>query len=70
MPRAGIDRNYILAVFVNPMFDYGWKNNFLLKEEDKNRIERFANVKDVKEYVKRIEEMVEGKIELLDTLYK
>ena len=39
-------------------------------EEDKNRIERFANVKDVKEYVKRIEEMVEGKIELLDTLYK
>lgn len=38
--------------------------------EGKNRIERFANVKDVKEYVKRIDEMVEGKIELLDTLYK
>lgn len=38
--------------------------------EGKNRIERFANVKDVKEYIKRIDEMVEGKISLLDTLYK
>ncbi|MGG5462554.1 coproporphyrinogen III oxidase [Clostridium sp. B9] len=38
--------------------------------EGKNRIERFANVKDVKEYVKRIDEMVEGKIELLEALYK
>ncbi|MBD7911504.1 coproporphyrinogen III oxidase [Clostridium cibarium] len=34
-----------------------------------NKIERFGNVKDVREYVKRIEEMVEGKKELLDTLY-
>lgn len=37
---------------------------------DENRIERFPNVKDVREYVKRIDEMVEGKIKLLDTLYK
>ncbi|SHE54367.1 coproporphyrinogen III oxidase [Clostridium fallax] len=35
-----------------------------------DRIERFANVKDVREYVKRVEEMVKGKIQLLDTLYK
>lgn len=37
---------------------------------DENRIERFGNVKDVKEYVARIEEMVDGKKKLLDTLYK
>lgn len=37
---------------------------------DENRIERFGNVKDVREYNKRIEEMVEGKKKLLDTLYK
>ncbi|MGG7176450.1 coproporphyrinogen III oxidase [Clostridium paraputrificum] len=37
---------------------------------DENRIERFGNVKDVKEYTNRIEEMVEGKKKLLDTLYK
>ena len=37
---------------------------------DEGRIERFGNVKDVKGYVERIEEMVEGKIKLLDTLYK
>ena len=37
---------------------------------DENRIERFGNVKDVREYIKRIEEMVEGKKKLLDTLYK
>ena len=36
---------------------------------DENRIERFANIKDVREYVNRIEEMVEGKKRLLDTLY-
>lgn len=36
---------------------------------DENRIERFANVKDVKEYVNRIEEMIHKKTELLDTLY-
>lgn len=33
-------------------------------------IERFGNVKDIKEYVNRIKEMVDGKIALLDTLYK
>ncbi|MGL5244725.1 MAG: coproporphyrinogen III oxidase, partial [Sarcina sp.] len=38
-------------------------------DEGKNRIERFGNVKDVKEYIKRIDEMIEGKIKLLDTLY-
>ena len=36
-------------------------------EED--RIERFGNIKDIKEYSSRIEEMVNGKIKLLDTLY-
>ena len=36
---------------------------------DENRIERFANVKDVKGYTNRIKEMVEGKRKLLDTLY-
>lgn len=38
--------------------------------EGKNRIERFANIKDVKEYINRIDDMVKGKIDLLDTLYK
>ncbi|WP_238884952.1 coproporphyrinogen III oxidase [Clostridium sp. YIM B02551] len=37
---------------------------------DENRIERFGNVKDVKEYVNRIDEMIQGKIDLLDTLYE
>ena len=37
---------------------------------DEDRIERFGNVKDVREYINRIEEMVEGKKKLLDTLYK
>ena len=36
-------------------------------EED--RIQRFSNVKDVREYIKRAEEMVEEKITLLNTLY-
>lgn len=36
---------------------------------DENRIERFANIKDVKGYTSRIKEMVEGKRKLLDTLY-
>lgn len=36
---------------------------------EEGRIERFANIKDVREYCKRIEEMVEGKKKLLDTLY-
>lgn len=37
-------------------------------EED--RLERFANVKDVKEYVHRIDEMISKKLRLLDNLYK
>ena len=36
---------------------------------EEGRIERFANIKDVREYVSRIEEMIEGKIKLLDSLY-
>ncbi len=36
---------------------------------DENRHERFANIKDVSEYIKRVEEMIEKKIALLETLY-
>ncbi len=36
---------------------------------EENRHERFANIKDVREYVKRVDEMIEKKIELLNTLY-
>lgn len=36
---------------------------------DENRLERFANVKDVKEYNSRVDEMIERKIALLNTLY-
>lgn len=36
---------------------------------EENRIERFANIKDVREYTSRVEEMVEGKVKLLDTLF-
>lgn len=36
---------------------------------EENRIERFGNVKDIKEYTSRIKEMVEEKKKLLDTLY-
>ncbi|MDU5261379.1 MAG: coproporphyrinogen III oxidase [Clostridium celatum] len=36
---------------------------------EEGRIERFANIKDIREYCNRIEEMVEGKKKLLDTLY-
>ncbi len=36
---------------------------------DENRLERFADVKDIREYVKRLPEMVEKKVELLNTLY-
>jgi len=36
---------------------------------DENRHERFANVKDVREYIKRVDEMIEKKIILLETLY-
>ncbi|MNI87016.1 coproporphyrinogen III oxidase [compost metagenome] len=38
--------------------------------KDENRIERTANVKDVNEYINRIDEMIENKISLLNTLYK
>lgn len=37
---------------------------------DDDKLERFANIKDVREYVNRIDEMIHKKIELLDTLYK
>jgi coproporphyrinogen dehydrogenase HemZ len=37
---------------------------------EENRIERFANVKDVKEYINRIDEMINKKIQLLNSLYK
>jgi len=37
---------------------------------EENRIERFGNIKDVREYTKRIDEMIEKKIALLDMLYK
>ncbi|MBU3180790.1 coproporphyrinogen III oxidase [Clostridium psychrophilum] len=36
---------------------------------EENRHERFANVKDVREYIKRVDEMIEKKIVLLETLY-
>lgn len=37
---------------------------------EENRIERFGNVKDVREYVNRIDEMIDKKVKLLDSLYK
>ncbi|WP_163193966.1 coproporphyrinogen III oxidase [Clostridium thermarum] len=37
---------------------------------EENRIERFANLKDVGEYVNRIDELIERKLALLDTVYK
>lgn len=36
---------------------------------EENRHERFANLKDIKGYVERIDEMIEKKIALLETLY-
>ena len=36
---------------------------------EENRIERFANVKDVREYISRIDEMIDKKIKLLNDLY-
>lgn len=36
---------------------------------NENRIERFGNTKDVREYISRIDEMIHNKIKLLDTLY-
>ncbi len=38
-------------------------------DEGKGRIERFANLKNIREYINRADEMIEGKIALLDTLY-
>ncbi|QGU95033.1 coproporphyrinogen III oxidase [Clostridium bovifaecis] len=37
---------------------------------ENNRIERFGNLKDVREYTIRIQEKVEGKIKFLETLYE
>lgn len=37
---------------------------------DENRLERHFNVKDVREYLNRVDEMVQKKLNLLDTLYK
>ncbi|MCX7884985.1 MAG: coproporphyrinogen dehydrogenase HemZ [Caloramator sp.] len=36
---------------------------------DENRIERVANVKDIREYISRIDEMIDKKIKALDTLF-
>ncbi|MVX63553.1 coproporphyrinogen III oxidase [Clostridium chromiireducens] len=36
---------------------------------DEDRLERFPNLKDLHEYISRIDEMIEGKKKLLDTLY-
>lgn len=36
---------------------------------DENRIERISNVKDIKEYISRIDEMIEKKLKGLDMLY-
>lgn len=34
LKKAGVDRNYILAVYVNPMFDYGTHSQSVLLQED------------------------------------
>lgn len=36
---------------------------------EENRLERYANIKDISEYINRIEEQIEGKIDFLNTLY-
>ncbi|WP_138206314.1 coproporphyrinogen III oxidase [Haloimpatiens lingqiaonensis] len=36
---------------------------------EENRLERFANIKDVKEYIERLDEKISSKEELLETLY-
>ncbi|SFD12076.1 coproporphyrinogen III oxidase [Clostridium uliginosum] len=36
---------------------------------DEDRLERFPNLKDIKEYISRVDEMIDGKKELLNTLY-
>lgn len=55
------DKQTIIAIGADAV------SKIVFLEED--RIERFGNVKDVREYVDRVEELTEGKIELLDTLY-
>lgn len=37
---------------------------------DENRLERHFNVKDVREYINRVDEMVQKKLDLLNTLYR
>jgi len=34
-----------------------------------NRIERHANVKDIREYINRVEEMINKKIQLFESMY-
>ncbi|OPJ63589.1 coproporphyrinogen III oxidase [Clostridium oryzae] len=36
---------------------------------EENRLERYPNLKDVREYVNRTEELVQGKLKILNTLY-
>lgn len=43
-------------------------SKIIFLEED--RLERFPNLKDLHEYISRIDEMIERKINLLDTLYQ
>ncbi|WP_010233508.1 coproporphyrinogen III oxidase [Clostridium arbusti] len=55
------ERQTIIAIGANAVS----KTIFL----EENRLERFPNVKDVREYIKRIEEKVESKIKFLNELY-
>ncbi|MDF2504207.1 coproporphyrinogen III oxidase [Clostridium sp.] len=55
------ERQTIIAIGANAVS----KTIFL----EENRLERFPNVKDVREYIKRIEEKVQSKIKFLNELY-
>lgn len=55
------ERQTIIAIGANAV------SKIIFLEE--NRLERFPNIKDVREYTKRIEEKVESKIIFLDELY-
>lgn len=55
------ERQTIIAIGANAV------SKIIFLEE--NRLERFPNVKDVREYTKRIEEKVESKIKFLNELY-
>lgn len=55
------ERQTIIAIGANAV------SKIIFLEE--NRLERFPNIKDVREYTKRIEEKVESKIKFLDELY-